>query len=243
MAWETGDIRYVFNAKQFPGFTDAQQRKVFEDGFKQWLSVSCSGERVALNVSALDETTSLTVRPKETAYRTNVVGHLTQTEWTRASFDRRAFAQTSVRYDKQSGIILGADIWFNGGIGNFTVCPDKGCSSSTDDVDLPNVATHEIGHFLGLAHTNVDGATMTCDALPTDVDKRTLSDDDAKGLCQIYPPGIAFNSQYVKGEWSVPEEEGDSSCSTKPGSTGSSFMLVALAALAALMHRRRSRAH
>lgn len=242
LAWDEGTIRYVFNERGFPNFTDAQQRAVFAESFNQWLSVRCRGERVELDIAALNETTSLVVRPKETAYRTNVIGHLSQTEWLRANFDRRAFAQTSVRYDSKSGIILGADIWFNGGIGNFTVCSETGCSASSDDVDLPNVATHEIGHFLGLAHTNVDGATMTCDALPTDVDKRSLENDDKAGLCEIYPPGIAFQSQYVQGEWSTSIDEGDSACSTRPGrSANGALMLAVLAGLALIVKRRRVR--
>ncbi|HEX5660898.1 MAG TPA: matrixin family metalloprotease, partial [Polyangiales bacterium] len=70
----------------------------------------------------------------------------------------------------------------------FGECADTGCSDSGPRVDLRNVATHEFGHFLGLAHSDVEGATMYCAAYSRDVSKRYLGQDDIDGLCAVYPP-------------------------------------------------------
>jgi len=55
-------------------------------------------------------------------------------------------------------------------------------------VDVSNTLTHEIGHFIGLDHSAVAGATMAPNAPPGELGKRTLATDDLDGLCAIYPP-------------------------------------------------------
>lgn len=78
-----------------------------------------------------------------------------------------------------AGQILDADILFNPNR-NFTTT-----GPATDTVqDLQTVATHEIGHFLGLSHSGVVRAVMFPYS-PDDV--RTLSYDDAAGIAANYP--------------------------------------------------------
>jgi uncharacterized protein (TIGR03382 family) len=54
-------------------------------------------------------------------------------------------------------------------------------------IDLQNTVTHEVGHFLGLAHTPVAGATMNATTAPREIAKRDLALDDVAGICAIYP--------------------------------------------------------
>jgi len=56
-------------------------------------------------------------------------------------------------------------------------------------VDLENVMTHELGHYLGLAHSTVLDATMFASAEAGETIKRDLDPDDIEGLCTIYPAG------------------------------------------------------
>jgi hypothetical protein len=80
------------------------------------------------------------------------------------------------------GQILHADIVFNPST-TFTTNP--GGSSDPLVEDLQTVATHEVGHFLGLDHTGVvRGVMFPMAEQPSQVD---LSYDDVAGISALYP--------------------------------------------------------
>ena len=80
--------------------------------------------------------------------------------------------------------------------------------------DLQNTITHEAGHFVGLAHSNVAGATMNPTTSPGETAKRSLSADDIAGVCAIYP-----------------EAKGGCGCGGGGGGTGLAALLLAALAL------------
>lgn len=85
---------------------------------------------------------------------------------------------TQVYFKNNTGEIIEADILIND---NYTLSDD------INDVSyLGNVVTHEIGHFLGLGHSQVMGSTMFY-ALTRG--QNQLSDDDKAGVYSIYPNG------------------------------------------------------
>jgi hypothetical protein len=53
-------------------------------------------------------------------------------------------------------------------------------------IDLQGVATHEIGHTLGLGHTTVGGSTMTAFISGTGTAQRSIEADDINGIKAIY---------------------------------------------------------
>lgn len=141
-------------------------------------------------------------------------------------------ALTSVLYEPSTGRIISADVEVNGWDGAagalapgapahgwyFTCYPDAGpsttCTSYGQDgcryMDLRNTVTHEVGHFLGLAHpcttelgevtaslpwcsspapgqVPYDARTMSPSTQPGDLAKRGLSEDEVAAVCDVYP--------------------------------------------------------
>jgi MYXO-CTERM domain-containing protein len=96
----------------------------------------------------------------------------------------KTLALTTVTYSLDDGEIYDTDLEVNGG-------PDVDLTTGDGDVhyDLLSILTHETGHMLGLAHSDVDGATMEVEYIAGDVSLRTLDPDDAAGICAAYPPG------------------------------------------------------
>ncbi len=85
---------------------------------------------------------------------------------------------TQVIFKNNTGEILEADILINDSF-SFT--------TDINEVNyLGNVLTHEMGHFLGLGHSQVAGSTMLY-ALARG--ENQVSDDDIAGLYAIYPNG------------------------------------------------------
>lgn len=117
--------------------------------------------------------------------------------------DEYAIAMTLTTYLENTGRITRANIEVNQD--NFKVADllEEGlvggqCPSS-DTMDLVSVLTHEVGHLLGLDHTQAVNehqggaielrATMAALMGPCEVWKRSLAEDDKAGLCSVYPSG------------------------------------------------------
>jgi len=85
----------------------------------------------------------------------------------------------------QSGLVIDADIELNSQDFSFASDPSGMMSTS-----LLYVLTHELGHFLGLSHSQVAGSVMR----PTNyqslsVSPNLISMDDVAAICAAYPPG------------------------------------------------------
>jgi hypothetical protein len=84
----------------------------------------------------------------------------------------------------QSGLVVDADIEINSQDFSFASDPSGMMSTS-----LLYVLTHEIGHFLGLAHTPVSGAVMYEGLQSVSFSRNLISADDTAAICAAYPPG------------------------------------------------------
>lgn len=155
-------------------------------------------------------------------------------------------AVTTTFFSNRTGEIFDADIELNSAGFDFTtgdgpICPrgsqaaDRGACVSTD---LENTVTHELGHFLGLDHSDVVASTMYRSADLGETSKRSLHRDDLECFCAMYPAGkptltcIAPDEDVVVGD----------GCGCSGAGAGSSIG-AALLALGALLARRGRRVH
>lgn len=149
---------------------------------------------------------------------------------------------TRIRFNPKNGEIYDADIELNGV--DFDLSLD-----GNDGVDLESILTHEMGHFLGLAHTATEhfDATMsaTWDGLGSDL--RSLSTDDEAAICTAYPPNrsTASNSCEPRNGFAkecdvaLSDDDGGCSVSAAPASRSAAGFAACVALLAALGLRRR----
>lgn len=117
------------------------------------------------------------------ADRKNTIVWVTDVADWNARHSATELARTTLFY-RDSGAIVDADIEVN--IGGFEFSDDAGCLPGL--YDLQATLTHEVGHFLGLDHSQVPGACMSARSDPGDCGKRELASDDEEGFCATYGP-------------------------------------------------------
>lgn len=90
-------------------------------------------------------------------------------------------ALAELHFSASSGAILDVDLKINPTTAwSFSDVP------SAEGTDLETVLLHSVGHMLGLAHVDDPNSVMYASYEPGSA-RRTLSDDDAAGVCAIYP--------------------------------------------------------
>ncbi len=116
--------------------------------------------------------------------------------WKNLSFSppSSALAVTISTYKTSNYEIVDSDIHFNGEY--FLWGDAEKVGSNTNVVDIENIATHEIGHFIGLDHSSEDIfepvsdlylATMFFASGPGEMFRRDLNVDDMEAVRHLYP--------------------------------------------------------
>lgn len=83
-------------------------------------------------------------------------------------------------------VITDADIVTNTAFSWTSESEDPGGVGCSGEFYIEGVHVHEIGHGLGLGHTDVSGATMFPSIAACDNDPATTEADDEAGLCALY---------------------------------------------------------
>lgn len=187
--WGRIPVQYHVVKNSFPSnISDVAQLRI-EAGFSAWSAPKCTyfdtlfagdspgatydindGKNVLLWVNKPD------VWPQELGPEDSVIG-VTLPVWSNDGMGEL--------------LIDDADIIFN----NVGFCwydfdpanPNTTCSGGKP-VDTLSILTHEQGHFLGLGHTNIAGATMEPAYLGGN-ELATIEGDDTDGVCALYPIG------------------------------------------------------
>jgi MYXO-CTERM domain-containing protein len=149
----------------------------------QWDKADCSsGGNASISIEYLGETSTDHVGYDDApgAKNENAVFFRTD-DW--AYSDSNQVALTTVTFRSDTGDILDADIEVNSTLNISTDRP-----LTAHEFDLETVFAHELGHVLGLAHSNERTATMYATYNPGTFEQGQLKDDDRAGLCAIYLP-------------------------------------------------------
>ncbi len=101
----------------------------------------------------------------------------------------------TTRYARPSGEVLGFEIMFDGTRDDWAI--------GGRGFDVQAAATHEVGHALGLEHSEVSEATMFATTGERDVERRWLSTDDRLAVQDLYPVQAASCdiSHLPSGSW------------------------------------------
>lgn len=90
--------------------------------------------------------------------------------------------------DQETGELRDTDIAINGKVlSEHLDAPDGGAADPATLPFLRTLFVHIAGHFLGFAHSQDPSSVMYALGSPSDTGGRRLSDDDAAGMCAVYP--------------------------------------------------------
>ncbi|HYQ46130.1 MAG TPA: matrixin family metalloprotease [Polyangiaceae bacterium] len=153
--------------------------------FNAWKSVRCPGggsPRFQAQFAGYVSCDRHEVMCENAAKNDNVIMFHDQTWVTPDS----QYGVTTRTGSKSSGLIVDADIEINSK--DYSFKSDPGGMMS---ISLPFVLTHEIGHFLGLAHSPSGDALMfaTYGFQSAPLSHSLFSPDDVAAICAAYPPG------------------------------------------------------
>ncbi len=182
--WNTGDFGdfpisyWVHDAGIIDGTSMNLIEKALDDSFKAWENISSA------DVSFTDKgLTNLTEISKSSDDGVNLIIFDTQTTNFTVSTDvGPSVVGITINKFTTTGHLVDSDIIFNDREYRFSTTQATDLASKR--INLQDVATHEIGHLLGLSHSWIEQATM----YPYTRDgQRTVAADDKAGISNLYP--------------------------------------------------------
>ena len=118
-----------------------------------------------------------------------------QISWGPIDGPSNQLGEASWVYNPSTGEISSASIKFDSNDSWF-VSPTQNCTGSGGSQDIQNVATHELGHAVGLGHVSDTLLTMYPHSTAGETLKRTLGNGDRTGMAHLYGEPEIVWSQY-----------------------------------------------
>ena len=205
--WKNPCLTYAIDERGSEWMTDDAVLIAVDQSFASWQDVDCDSREAQLNPANPPNLIFKGLQQPSTCQRAefNSTGNVNtiafldpfQDPCRDVAYSAFAFAVTIVWHNLSTGEILDADMMINDTLatgrsagGPYANCPPLGCpAGNPGEADLASIVTHEIGHFIGIGHSDLEEATMFASASRESVEKRTLATDDINAVCDIYPPG------------------------------------------------------
>ncbi len=185
-----GRITYSLNPAGSDNLSFSQIERAIAASFQSWEDVPTSNVAFTRGANSTSTTTTgdgvlqlfWLENSESTGDGLNLAGAVALT--------RRTYFTSGTR----TGEITDAATVFNGFRYQWAI------DGRSDAVDVQEVATHEIGHILGLAHTPIGGATMYPLTIAGRTQARTLAPDDAIAASVAYPTsGFLASTGTIRG--------------------------------------------
>jgi Matrixin/IPT/TIG domain/Carboxypeptidase regulatory-like domain len=174
--WQTLPVSYRIHAGGLPGLGNGSEFIAVQQAFDTWQNLPSS------SIAFRYEGTT----PVQSGGNDGV--NIISFQDTSFSFGIGTIAVTVS--SSAQGFFRDADILFNPSNPSITFATD----GRSDGFDIQAIATHEIGHFLGLDHTAIVSATMNPTGARGTVFPRSLKSDDIIGASTLYPETAFLNA-------------------------------------------------
>jgi hypothetical protein len=244
--WPTSCVSYATNKTGTQDWDPADTRLVIKRAFEAWTDVPCADAASArMTFQELEPVDCKRSQYDKGGPNVNVV-LFQDDDWSYPSIDG-TIAKTSVTYNDETGEIYDADIQVNTAFNTVTMTDEP----MKVEYDLQSILTHEVGHFIGLAHSPDPAAVMFATYRPGSLTGRELTPDDVSAVCAVYPHDYPYACRTSpRGGFSpvCPNAANANAkksplCAVRPGAgpSAGTLALALGAGVLALRGRRRSR--
>lgn len=199
LSWKALPLPYRFHAGGTAKLDMDKVRESTRRAFDAWSNVTCNGKRTSLRFEEGDDIPGTHPLTGTSKAKVSFGIYFRDDGW---PYDdgEESLALTNQTYGKTNGFIDYSSIEVNATTREYRL------SDNEQGIDLQAVLTHEVGHYIGLAHSSVDGSIMapsycqSSDRCNGSTDQaRALADDDIAAVCALYPSsgiaGVAFDDK------------------------------------------------
>jgi hypothetical protein len=217
--WRNACVGYSMHREASRKISYDDAANALSTAFTRWTGATCPTDgngrsRTSIDVRDLGPAECGVVEYKSGVANQNVIV-FRDDSW---KYGKQVLGLTTVVYNPDTGEIYNADMEIN----TFDMDPLAVKDPvASDAYDFASVVTHEAGHFLGIAHSDVPGATMFASYRNGQTSMRNLSPDDILGICSVYRPDgerAVLNGKVFKSPQCDPTPRGgyDRECQEKP---------------------------
>jgi len=192
--WASSCVSYMIHSAASTQVSTDATIQILAQAFAAWTAPICTGAGadagkqsasiVPLFGGLTTDGTVGYVSPRSTPSNKNLIRYRDDA-WLHTD-SSNTLGLTTLTYDVDTGEVYDADMEINSH--DHVLYSGDAAHVPTDGYDLRTILTHEVGHFLGLAHSGDRDATMFASYKPGSTTQSTLTSDDAAGLCEAYRP-------------------------------------------------------